>query len=278
MEKHMSTHIQSDMTQFIFRQTNAHKGRHIAITPENSAMKRLHYGRIVLDRETPRVAFETGPCEVGLICLSGQGAVHVAGETHALGRYDSIYIPRDTSVEVTTNSSVDFVECAAEVEGQYPVQIVRYADVEKNESLKFRTGGPSTTRTINILIGKNVEAGRILAGVTTSEPGHWTSWPPHEHAAMLEELYVYYDMPPPAFGVQLVYTKPDEPEFVGVVRDGDAVIMPRGFHPNVSVPGHRVSFLWMMAAHREVQDREFGVVTVQPGFDQSGSGLEASRK
>jgi len=36
--------------------------------------------------------------------------------------------------------------------------------------------------------------------------------------------------------------------------------------------------VWMMAAHKEVEDRQFGVVTVQPGFDQGGSGLEASRK
>jgi len=52
------------------------------------------------------------------------------------------------------------------------------------------------------------------------------------------------------------------------VRDGDAVLMPSGFHPNVSVPGHRISFLWAMAAHREVEDREFGVVNVQPEFQQ----------
>ena len=30
---------------------------------------------------------------------------------------------------------------------------------------------------------------------------------------MLEELYVYFDMPPPAFGIQLVYDNPDAPEF-----------------------------------------------------------------
>jgi 5-deoxy-glucuronate isomerase len=33
-----------------------------------------------------------------------------------------------------------------------------------------------------------------------------------------------------------------------------------------------------MAAHREVDDRQFGVVNVQPGFDSAGTGLEASRK
>ena len=68
------------------------------------------------------------------------------------------------------------------------------------------------------------------------------------------------------------------PELVTIVRDGDAVLMPSGFHPNVSVPGHSISFLWAMAAHREVEDRQFGVVNVQREFDQGGSGLEAGRK
>ncbi len=262
----------------IFRDTNKNKGRNISITPDNSAMKHLHYGRIILDAENRSVSFETESNEVGLICLSGKADVTVAGEKYELGRYDSIYLPRGSSVEITTDESVDFVECAAKVEGNYPVQIVRYADVEQDGALKFKTGADSNSRTINILIGKNVEAGRLLAGVRQSESGHWTSWPPHEHAAMLEELYVYYDMPAPAFGVQFVYSNTKEPEIAAVVRDGDAVLMPGGFHPNVSIPGHPINFVWIMAAHKETEDRQFGVVRVQPGFDSSGSGLEASRK
>jgi 5-deoxy-glucuronate isomerase len=114
-------------------------------------------------------------------------------------------------------------------------------------------------------------------GFTKSLPGNWTSWPPHEHTELLEEVYVYFDMPAPAFGIQLVYTEPEKPEFVSIVRDGDAVLMPAGYHPNVAAPGHGINFIWMMAAHREVEDRKFGVVNVQPGFDQKGSGLEASQ-
>jgi 5-deoxy-glucuronate isomerase len=274
----MGTQTMEAKDRLIFRHTNDRKGRNIAITPQNSSMKHLVYGRIILDQEKSRVTFSNGTLETGLICLAGECTIYASGQTNKIKRYDSIYLPRDTDVEITTESSVDLVECSAEVKKKYPLQVVRYADVEKDAALKFKTGGPSTTRTVNITLGKNIEAGRILAGFTTSEPGHWTSWPPHEHASMLEELYVYYDMPAPAFGVQFVYTNPDEPEFIGVVRDGDAVIMPKGFHPNVSVPGHPINFVWMMAAHREVEDRQFGVVTVQAGFDQAGSGLEASRK
>jgi 5-deoxy-glucuronate isomerase len=150
--------------------------------------------------------------------------------------------------------------------------------VKAQPSQKFTAGGPATTRDLNIIIGDNVRAGRILAGFTRSAPGNWTSWPPHEHTELLEEVYVYFDMPAPAFGIQLVYTQPNQPEFVGLVRDGDAVLMPGGYHPNVAAPGHSINFIWMMAAHREVQDRLFGVVNVQPGFDGGGSGLEASRQ
>ena len=116
-----------------------------------------------------------------------------------------------------------------------------------------------------------------MAGVTFSAPGNWTSWPPHEHAALAEEAYLYIDMPAPAFGVQLVYTDPAEPELATIVREGDVVLMPQGYHPNVAAPGSGINFLWMMAANREDVDRQYGVVNVQPDFAALGSGLDAAR-
>jgi 5-deoxy-glucuronate isomerase len=262
----------------VFRKTNAHKGRKVFVTPANSTMKHLCYARTILDKSTPKVRFENGKQETALICLSGELDVNVGAERFNLGERDSVYIPRDSSIQLETRSSADVAEFSADVENKYPLQIVRYADVKDDKSLHFTAGGAATTRDLNILIGKNVEAGRVLAGLTVSEPGNWTSWPPHEHGAMLEEMYVYTHMPPPGFGVQFVYTDTKEPELATIVRDGDAVLMPRGYHPNVAAPGHRIGFLWAMAAHREKEDRQFGVVNVQPEFSQSGSGLEASRK
>jgi 5-deoxy-glucuronate isomerase len=55
------------------------------------------------------------------------------------------------------------------------------------------------------------------------------------------------------------------------------VVMPKGYHPNVAAPGTSIGFLWMMAATRETEDRRFGVVNVQPGFGEKGSGLEKGR-
>jgi len=274
----MRTQSAVAIDKMVFRKTNAHTGRHLAVTPANSTMRHLSYGRIILNSSKPQVSFSNGEQETGLICLSGNGVVKAGGKDFELGQFDAIYIPRDSAIEVSTKSSVDFAEFSADVKGKYPLKIVRYAEVCKDPAMKFVAGSPGSRRELNVLIANNVEAGRLLAGFTFSEPGNWTSWPPHEHAKMLEEMYVYFDMPEPAYALQLVYNDTEYPELVTPVRDGDAVLMPSGYHPNVAVPGHRIAFLWAMAAHKEVEDRQFGVVNIQPGFQQGSSGLEAARK
>jgi 5-deoxy-glucuronate isomerase len=53
--------------------------------------------------------------------------------------------------------------------------------------------------------------------------------------------------------------------------------MPRGYHADVAAPGGSINFLWMMAAHREGVDRQFGVVNVQPEYAAGGSGLDPGK-
>ena len=274
----MSTQGQAPFEKMVFRKTNTQLGRHISVSPANSTMRHLAYGRIILNASVPQVAFSSGGHETALVCLSGAAEVTVGTQKFQLAQYDAIYAPRDSHIEVKTKSHLDIAEFYSDVEHDYPVQFISYQQTSKDPTLRFNTGGPANTRDLNILIGKNVNAGRLLVGFTFSEPGNWTSWPPHEHAKMLEEMYVYFDMPEPAYGLQLVYNNTEYPELVTAVRDGDVVLMPSGYHPNISVPGHRIAFLWAMAAHREVEDRQFGVVNIQPGFQAGGSGLEEARK
>ncbi len=263
----------------IVRNTAAAKGRTLAIAPgQTPASRHLHYGRIILDALDAPMTIGSGLNETGLICLNGSATATVDGTSYSLGRYDALYVPREASVSVAPGPhGCDLAEIAAPVSKRHPVQYVRFADVQSNPGLHFNAGGASSKRDLNVLIGKNVEAGRIMAGVTFSEPGNWTSWPPHEHAAMLEEAYLYIDMPAPAFGIQLVYTNALEPELATIVREGDVVMMPQGYHPNVAAPGGSINFLWMMAAVREDDDRQYGVVNVQPEFGNLGSGLDKGR-
>jgi 5-deoxy-glucuronate isomerase len=263
----------------VVRNTAARKGRTRSVAPGATAARHLHFGRIILDAGDPAVVVDPGTHETGLICLKGRAVVTVGTDRFPMAPYDAIYIPRQTPFQVVgAEAGCDFAELSAHVDNAYPLQFVSFAEtVLKDPGLHFKTGGENSGRTINLLIAKNVEAGRIVIGVTFSEPGHWTSWPPHEHAEMLEEAYLYVDMPAPAFGVQLVYTNPSEPELATVVHEGDVVLIPRGYHPNVAAPGCSIGFLWMMVAEREGVDRQFGVVNVQPEFATMKSGLEAGK-
>jgi 5-deoxy-glucuronate isomerase len=263
----------------IVRDTARTKGRTMQVEPGRTAARYLHYGRIILSADDSPVRFETRDRETALIGLKGSATVQTGGRSYDLGRYDAIYVPRDASIDVTPGAAgCDLAEVSSPVARRHPVQFVAFSDVQGNPGLHFAAGGPGCQRELNILIGKNVEAGRLMAGVTFSAPGNWTSWPPHEHAVLAEEAYLYIDMPPPAFGVQLVYTNRTDPEVATIVREGDVVLMPAGYHPNVAAPGGQINFLWMMAANREDDDRLFGVVNVQPEFAATGSGLDKGKK
>ena len=263
----------------IVRNTAAARGRTFSVEPGRTAARHLRYGRIILSPGDAAIRFDTTDRETSLIGLKGSAAVKTEGSTYTLGRYDALYVPRDASVDITPGAEgCDLAEVSAPVVKRHAVQFVSYADVQNDPGLHFAAGGPGAQRELNILIGKNVQAGRLMAGVTFSQPGNWTSWPPHEHAVLAEEAYLYIDMPAPAFGVQLVYTNRTDPEVATIVREGDVVLMPAGYHPNVAAPGGQINFLWMMAATREDDDRLFGVVNVQPEFAAGGSGLDKGKK
>lgn len=267
-----------DPATCVVKGTHKAKGRTNSVSPGATASRNLFYGRIIIEAGDAPVAFENGTHETGLVCLNGTGSVTTGGQTFAMNRYDALYVPRDSQITVASEAAFDLAEISAPVENQYPLQFISFEAIRKDPALHFTAGKPPSERDLNILFGKNVEAGRIMAGVTFSSDGNWTSWPPHEHANLLEEAYLYIDMPAPQFGIQMVYTDGETPELVQVVHEGDVVLMPRGFHPNVGAPGGQINFLWMMAANREGVDRQFGVVNVQPEYATGATGLESSQK
>jgi 5-deoxy-glucuronate isomerase len=94
-------------------------------------------------------------------------------------------------------------------------------------------------------------AQRLMVGETFNPPGHWSSFPPHKHDGrdgepVLEEVYYFRIAPSQGFGQQMLYTADGEC-VAHVVRDGDAVLLPYGYHPVSSPPGYRLYYLWAMA-------------------------------
>ncbi len=253
---------------WLFRATQRVRGRRRIIDQRTSGLEFLRYGRIVLGPGGGKEALATGDEEVGFVCLGGAGTIEAGGEAFRLEKYDSLYVPRDTRCLVTTEGGFDVAECAAPVSRAYPVQHVPFRRVVETPGLVKQAGFAPYARTIHTLIGEtNVQAARLLAGITFSEDGNWTSWPPHDHHREKEEIYLYVDMPAPNFSVHLNYTDLHEMELVTPVREGDAVAIKKGYHYNVATPGTCTRFLWMMAAVREETDRVFTQVTVEPEFD-----------
>src|ERR1700732_2277224 len=100
----MSAPVLAATEKNIFRKTNAHDGRRVCISPANSSMRHLAYSRIVLNASKAAESFSTGDRETGLICLSGEAIVSVDGKEIALGQRDAMYIPRDSSVKISTKT------------------------------------------------------------------------------------------------------------------------------------------------------------------------------
>src|SRR5260370_36863741 len=85
-EYFMSTQTQAAFEKMIFRKTNARTGRYLSVTPQNSTMRHLAYGRGILNSSQPSVSFSNDDRDTGLICLCGTATVKPRGKRFELGK------------------------------------------------------------------------------------------------------------------------------------------------------------------------------------------------
>ncbi len=258
---------------WLVHNTASKKGRTISVTPENSEFQYISAGRIILDSSVPTVTARNEGSETTLLVLNGNGRVKVGDRTWTVGRFDGVYVPRSEEFTVETDGSLDIFEGSAPTSKQYPAACVHFEDIRDKEGLSLKVGDEPYYRDIYKVIAENVQGSRLLTGVTLSKPGNWTSWPPHEHAATQEELYLFFDMPAPGFGTQYVYTTLGQPELIAPVYSDDAVVIVKGYHPNVAAPGYPINFAWLLCSLEEETYRKVGGVNVQPEF-QMETGLK----
>jgi 5-deoxy-glucuronate isomerase len=115
-------------------------------------------------------------------------------------------------------------------------------------------GRGNYTREVHDIFVRDRSVQRLMVGETFNPPGHWSSYPPHKHDGrdgepMLEEIYYFRIDPPQGFGHQVLYTNDGE-SVTHQVRDGDAVLLPYGYHPVSAAPGYRLYYLWAMAGQQ----------------------------
>ena len=191
--------------------------------------------------------------ETVLVMQSGSGSVSAAGQTFDVKRTDvfderasAVYLPPGASATIAASSDLEAILISTPAPDGGQPALTTSADVRVNA----RGRGNYAREVHDIFVTDNI-ARRIMVGETFNPAGHWSSFPPHKHDGrdgepVLEEVYYFRIAPAQGFGQQLLYTA--DGECVShVVRDGDAVLLPYGYHPVSSPPGYRLYYLWAMA-------------------------------
>jgi 5-deoxy-glucuronate isomerase len=191
--------------------------------------------------------------ETVLVMQYGTGSVTVAGQTFPVNRSDvfeeraaAVYIPPGAIARISATSDFEAILVSTPAgEGGSPAAMSP-ADVRVNAR-----GRGNYAREVHDIFVTDSHAQRLMVGETFNPPGHWSSFPPHKHDGrdgepVLEEVYYFRISPAQGFGQQLLYTADGECA-AHVVRDGDAVLLPYGYHPVSSPPGYRLYYLWAMA-------------------------------
>jgi 5-deoxy-glucuronate isomerase len=235
------------------------------ITPPTGGLEFLSCERIELD-PSQSVTVETESEEVVLVPISGQAEYDCQGNPGTVRFKDFLYVPWKSKVSLQTNQKAVIMRIGAPSDRDTDFVHLSHSDVAKdpNKHKVFGTAETNTLRDVYMYIDDTFNASRLLVGIGQGSTGGWTVWPPHEHGAEKEEIYIYFDMGK-AFGLQCVYESLDDVQEVAVVRDGDMVTVPGGFHPNAGCPGGRISYVYAMAA-RVAGERDFMTLRIQEEF------------
>jgi 5-deoxy-glucuronate isomerase len=220
----------------------------------------------------------TASRELGIVVLGGTTGIQAGGATFAAlgrradvfgGRASALYLPphTDFSIVGASEGPAQVALCYAECEEGGPITRIDPEDV-----VSRAVGRSNWARRVEDVFAK-APASRLLLGETYNVPGGWSSYPPHKHdtdvpgrEVVLEEIYHYRISPSQGFGVQCVYQGGEAEDQAFVVKDGDSVVIPGGYHPVVAAPGYSLCYLWVLAGPRR---------TMRPNDDPAHAWLKA---
>src|SRR3989442_8266960 len=120
-------------------------------------------------------------------------------------------------------------------------------------------------RRIHHILMEDAAAESLLLTEVLTPAGHWSSYPPHKHdtddpprETALEETYYHRIRSGEGFALQRVYTRDGTLDETVAARDGDVVLVPRGYHTVSAPPGYDLYYLNVMAGPRPRRLVSFG--------------------
>ena len=231
-------------------QSSDEPGFHAVITPDKSACKETQVFRLNLLKGE---SYELCSDKLEMHGVLIQGAAQLSGHpvlNNKMKRLDAFYIPGNNRLVITAEEDSVFYIAGAVCEG-YGKPFFRAIDFDQPVGDIHQIHGTGIAqREVFMTLSDKDEASRLICGVTWGGEGAWTSWPPHQHEKDLEEVYCYFDIPEPHFGLHLSYLKSGEYEdlVAHTVHTGTMVQCPCGYHPTVCTPGIKNSYFWCLGA------------------------------
>ncbi|WP_199735131.1 5-deoxy-glucuronate isomerase [Fretibacterium sp. OH1220_COT-178] len=232
-------------------------GFHPVIIPDKSECRVAHVYRLNLQKNKDFL-IESGNLELHPILIDGN--TYLGGHPsldQEMNKFDSFYIPAQTSVTLTALEDSVFYIAGAPYEGIGEAVFRKYdPDLPIGEIHQIHGEGAGR-REVMFTLATGTPASRLICGLTWGGNGSWTSWPPHQHEKDLEEVYCYLDMPAPALGFHISYLESGGmvDSVVHPVRSGTMVEVPCGYHPTVAPPGIRNTYFWVLASFSAKQRR-----------------------
>lgn len=202
---------------------------------------------------------ETGEQEVCLVLLSGRADVATNAESWSgIGERMSVfekkppyavYVPSGDRYVVTALTELEVAVCMAPGKGGHGARLIAPEQVGVEQR-----GSGSMERLVQHILPESEPADSLLVVEVFTPGGNWSSYPPHKHdqnnlpeESLLEETYYYHTNPSSGFAIQRVYTDDRSLDETLAVRDGETVLVPRGYHPVAAPPGYDVYYLNVMA-------------------------------
>jgi 5-deoxy-glucuronate isomerase len=234
------------------------QGPTVNVTPESAGWSYVGFEVRSL-RQGDAVRQSTAARELCAVMLSGTAEIVCgshrwervgARESVFDGAPDAVYIPPRNDVSITaTGEMCQVALCWAPAEKGVEPALIRASEIKP-----FKRGSGRTERTIHNILMEDRPAESLLVTEVFTPAGNWSSYPPHKHdtddlprEAYLEETYYHRTARPDGFAVQLVYTDDRSLDEAIQVRDGDVVLVPRGYHPVAAGPGYDLYYLNVMA-------------------------------
>ncbi|WP_101908740.1 5-deoxy-glucuronate isomerase [Marasmitruncus massiliensis] len=241
-------------------------GFHTVVSPEISDCEVSYIYRLNL-KKAQSYKLKSDKFEMFVALIAGEASVKAVDFAADMKKLDCFYITGNYEATIVAQQDSIFYIAGAVCEG---IGRPFFYHFDKNIPLgdKHQIHGEGTTqREAYLILDDYVPTSRLLCGFTSGSDGGWTSWPPHEHSATLEETYCYFDMPAPHTGFQLTYLREGELDNSAVsgVRSGSMANFPRGYHPTVAAPGTKNTYFWVLTA-RQPEMRKYGVTNADPNY------------